>query len=178
MTALKLRDQKVEHATRQDVLIMSRIEYETDIVAWANEQAALLRAGKLDQIDIEHISDEVEDVGKSEQRELSSRMAVLLSHLLKWQFQPSHRGVSWEATIHTQRNSIARRVQKTPSLKASLSDVDWWADAWDDAVEAASKETGMAYTEFPETCPWAEDQVLRQDFFPGDGDSPLSRVRG
>ena len=56
--------------------------YETDIVAWANEQAALLRAGKLSQLDIEHIADEVEDVGKSEQRELASRLAILLAHLL------------------------------------------------------------------------------------------------
>ena len=59
--------------------------YETDVVAWANEQAALLRAGKFSALDIEHIADEVEDVGKSEKRELASRMAVLLSHLLKWQ---------------------------------------------------------------------------------------------
>ncbi len=73
--------------------------YETDIVAWANEQAALLRAGKLSQLDIEHIADEVEDVGKSEQRELAGRMAILLAHLLKWQFQSSARSVNWRVTI-------------------------------------------------------------------------------
>ena len=58
--------------------------YEKDIIVWATEQAALLRAGKLSALDIEHISEEIEDVGKCEKRELSSRMAVLLSHLLKW----------------------------------------------------------------------------------------------
>ena len=71
--------------------------YEKDIVAWATEQAYLLRSGQLSAIDIEHIAEEIEDVGKSEQRELSSRMTVLLAHLLKWQFQPSHRCSSWEA---------------------------------------------------------------------------------
>ena len=152
--------------------------YETDIVAWANEQAALLRSGDMSAIDIEHIAEEIEDVGKSEQRELSSRMSVLLAHLLKWQFQPSHRGISWEATIHTQRNNIARRIRKTPSLKVSLSDTDWWADAWDDAVEAASKETGVPYTEFPEVCPWAIDEVMRQNFFPGDDEPSSSRMHG
>ncbi|PPB85190.1 uncharacterized protein DUF29 [Mycetohabitans endofungorum] len=145
---------------------MMGTSYDEDVIAWANEQAALLRAGKLSSIDIEHIAEEIEDVGKSEQRELANRMAVLLSHLLKWEFQSERRGASWEATIHTQRNSIERRIRKTPSLKASLNDPDWCADAWDDAVEAASKETGLSYTTFPETCPWSMEQVLDPTFFP------------
>ncbi len=66
--------------------------YDTDIVAWANEQARLLRAGRLDRLDIEHIADKIEDVGTSEQRELANRMADLLAHLPKWQFQPERRG--------------------------------------------------------------------------------------
>lgn len=140
--------------------------YDEDVIAWANEQAALLRAGKLSAIDIEHIAEEIEDVGKSEQRELANRMAVLLSHLLKWEFQSERRGASWETTIHTQRNSIERRIRKTPSLKASLNDPDWCADTWDDAVEAASKETGLSYTTLPETCPWSMEQVLDPTFFP------------
>ncbi|PMY01382.1 DUF29 domain-containing protein, partial [Pseudomonas sp. GW460-13] len=77
--------------------------YEKDVVAWAGEQAALLRGGKLSAIDVRHIADEIEDVGKSEQRELASRMSVLLAHLLKWQFQPSRRSKSWQFNIRTQR---------------------------------------------------------------------------
>ena len=141
--------------------------YETDVVAWAQEQAALLRSGQFKGLDIQHIAEEIEDVGKSEQRELANRMAVLLSHLLKWQFQPERRGASWEATIHTQRNSVERRIRKTPSLRTSLADSDWWADAWDDAVVDASRETGLAYKAFPETCPWSPEQVMDQGFFPG-----------
>ena len=57
--------------------------YEQDVVAWAREQAALLREGKFSAIDVEHIAEEIEDVGKSEQRELSSRMAVLLARVVK-----------------------------------------------------------------------------------------------
>jgi hypothetical protein len=140
--------------------------YERDVVAWANEQAQLLRSGQLTALDIEHIADEIEDVGKSEQREMASRMAVLLAHLLKWKHQPSLRCASWESAIHAQRNSIDRRIRKTPSLKISLSDPDWWADAWGDAVVEASKETGLKYTSFPETCPWSADQVMNQVLFP------------
>lgn len=83
--------------------------YDKDVVAWAAEQAALLRAGKLSDIDIEHIAEEIEDVGKSEQRELASRMAVLLAHLLRWQYQPERRGSSWKTTLRLQRSAIARR---------------------------------------------------------------------
>ena len=56
------------------------IRYEDDVVAWASEQARLLREGRLDRLDIEHLAEEIEDVGKSEQRELANRMAVLLAH--------------------------------------------------------------------------------------------------
>lgn len=142
------------------------ITYDQDIVAWANEQAAFLRAGRFDLLDLEHIAEEIEDVGKSEQRELESRMAILLMHLLKWQYQPSHRGASWERTIKEQRNMIARRIKKTPSLKSSLSDEDWIANAWVDATEAASKETGIDLVKFPETFHWDMIDVLTENWLP------------
>ena len=145
---------------------MGTITYETDVIAWAQEQVRLLRAGQFDALDIEHIADEIEDVGKSEQRELESRMAVLLAHLLKWQYQPERRGNSWEATIRTQRTSIDRRMKKTPSLKTSLSNPDWWADAWDDAVRSAVQETGISLAVFPLSCPWAFELIMDADFWP------------
>lgn len=46
-----------------------RIAYDRDIVAWSIEQAKLIRAGRFDELDLERIADEIEDVGKSEQRE-------------------------------------------------------------------------------------------------------------
>lgn len=138
--------------------------YEKDVVAWAMEQAALLRAGNLSALDIEHIAEEIEDVGKSEKRELASRMAVLLSHLLKWQHQPGRRGSSWTRTLKEQRKAIAAAMRQTPSLKASLSDVDWLSGVWADAVTKAVDETGL--DNFPEDCPWSMDQVLSAEFFP------------
>jgi hypothetical protein len=138
--------------------------YEKDVVAWAMEQAALLRAGNLSALDIEHIAEEIEDVGKSEKRELASRMAVLLSHLLKWQHQPGRRGSSWTRTLKEQRKAIAAAIRQTPSLKASLSDADWLAGVWADAVTKAVDETGL--DSFPEDCPWSMVQVLSAEFFP------------
>ncbi len=138
--------------------------YETDIVAWANEQAALLRAGKFSQLDIEHLADEVEDVGKSEQRELASRMAVLLAHLLKWQFQPERRGRSWQGTIREQRRAIALHLEDVPSLKAKLLDQRWFAAIWADAKAKAYQETSLE--DFPDDCPWTAKAVLDQAFLP------------
>lgn len=143
---------------------MSR--YETDVIAWANEQAALIRAGRFDQLDIEHIADEIEDVGKSEQRELESRMSVLLAHLLKWKYQPERRGNSWEATIRTQRTNILRRIKKTPSLKYSLSDTEWWDGVWDDALALAAQETQFALNVFPASCPWDFTTITNDEFWP------------
>jgi hypothetical protein len=59
----------------------------------------LLRAGRFDLLGIEHIAGEIEDLGRSEQRELAARMTVLLVRLLKWQYQPERRGASWESKI-------------------------------------------------------------------------------
>lgn len=147
--------------------------YDTDIIAWANEQAALLRAGSLSALDVEHIAEEIEDVGKSEQRELLSRMTGLLAHLLKWHLQPTHRGTSWEATIRAQRNGIARRIVKTPSLKTSLDDAEWLAEAWDDAVAEAAKETDLELSAFPVACPWTVAEIRDPLFFPSAaGETP------
>ncbi len=145
---------------------MTMVNYEADIVAWANEQAWLVRNKKFELLDIEHIAEEIEDVGRSEQRELASRMAVLLCHLLKWQYQPARQGVSWQATIKTQRERIKHRLKRTPSLKSCLNDSEWWADAWGDARDAAEKETGISYEKFPEQCPWMVENILLDNWFP------------
>jgi hypothetical protein len=139
--------------------------YKDDVIAWANEQAAFLRAGKFDALDIEHIADEVEDVGKSEQRELETRMALLLAHLLKWTFQPERRGTSWETTIRNQRKAVAMRLRNTPSLKADLADAEWWDVTWGDAVYQAEKETGLK--DLPRVCPWSLDEIMDAGFLPG-----------
>jgi hypothetical protein len=130
----------------------ARAEYERDVLAWADQQAALLRAGRLDRLDLLHIADEIEDVGKSEKRELRSRMAVLLAHLLKWQTQPDYRGKSWERTIRAQRTAIRLHLDDVPSLKAVLRDRRWMSGVWADAVSQAAQETGLE--SFSEECPW------------------------
>ena len=145
---------------------MKTTTYDTDIIAWAKEQAQLLRSGHFDALDVEHIAEEIEDVGKSEQRELENRMAVLLCHLLKWKYQPERRGSSWEKTIHDQRRMLSMRFKKTPSLKPSLQNEEWRLTVWFDAKIAAEKETSIPFDKFPDECPWTAEQVMDLAFLP------------
>lgn len=138
--------------------------YHDDIVAWSQEQSRLIRARRFDLLDVVHIAEEIEDVGKSERRELASRMAVLLAHLLKWQSQPDRRGSSWQRTIKEQRRAIAAHIRETPSLKVSLDNEDWLEGVWADAVARAIEETGL--DRFPEDCPWSVEQVLSRGLYP------------
>jgi hypothetical protein len=138
--------------------------YDRDFYAWANEQAALLRAGRLGEADIAHIAEEIESMGKTEKRELVSRLKVLLLHLLKWQYQPGLRGASWEASISVQRNDLDDHLADNPSLKALLPEAI--ERAYRSAVLAAKAETGLPGSTFPSLCPWSFAQMMDPDFWP------------
>jgi len=143
---------------------MSATLYDQDFYAWANQQAELLRAGKLSEADLEHIAEEIESMGKTEKRELISRLTVLLLHLLKWEFQPARRGASWEVSISTQRRAIARHMADNPSLKSKL--LEAIEDAYIDARNEAYAETGLPKTTFPEICCWSFDCMMDMNFWP------------
>ncbi|GAB4365402.1 MAG: DUF29 domain-containing protein [Methylohalobius crimeensis] len=143
---------------------MTGTRYEADVVAWAREQARLLRAGRFDDLDIEHIAEEIEDVGKSEQRELASRMVVLLAHLLKWRYQSERRGNSWRRTIKVQRKDIAYLLKESPSLKGKFNDSEWMDLIWEKAAAQAATETELDV--FPEANPWTIGEILDFDWFP------------
>ena len=83
---------------------MAQAQYDQDFAAWTAEQSRLLREGRLVELDIAHLAEEIEDMGKNNQRALLSRMQELLLHLLKWQYQPGRRGNSWRASIRKQRD--------------------------------------------------------------------------
>jgi hypothetical protein len=146
---------------------MSNTLYDRDFFAWANEQARLLRAGRLSDADIEHIAEEIESMGRAEKRELVNRLIVLLQHLLKWQFQPSRRGSSWEATILVQRHALERHLEDNPSLKNALTLAI--EQAYRDAVLGAAGETDLPRKTFPVSCPWTFDQIMNEDFWPERG---------
>jgi len=133
--------------------------YDSDFHLWSQEQARLLRAGQLSDLDALHLAEEIEDLGKRERRALESRLGVLLGHLLKWKMQPDypHRK-SWRATINTQRRAIAKVLADSPSLRARLPElID---TGYADGLDLAVAETPFDYDQLPARCPWTPEQVL------------------
>lgn len=143
---------------------MSTTLYDRDFYAWAMEQAALLRAGKLDAADIGQIAEEIESMGRSEKRELVSRLTVLLLHLLKWRYQPALRGNSWRLSIANARDQLADHLADNPSLKSRLDEAV--TSAYRYARRSASVETGLPETTFPADCPWPFATVMDEAYFP------------
>jgi predicted nucleic acid-binding Zn-ribbon protein len=144
--------------------------YERDFYAWANEQAALLREGRLSVADIANIAEEIESMGRSEKRELVNRLDVLLLHLLKWQYQPERRGASWRVSIENTRDALTRHMTDNPSLKAKLPEAV--ADAYRTARRSAAVETGLELDTFPAGCPWTFEQAMDEGFWPGATQPP------
>jgi len=136
--------------------------YDQDFFEWTQRNAELLRAGRFAEADIAHIAEEVEDMGKSQQRELQSRLAVLVMHLLKWKFQPGGRGPSWRATINTQRRDIADLMESMPGLRRAFNLPKAYARAVADAVD----ETELPANTFPAKCPFPLDEILDTGFWP------------
>jgi Domain of unknown function DUF29 len=141
-----------------------KIAYEADVVAWAHEQAALMRAGRLSALDIEHLAEEIETIGASQRRELKNRLAVLLQHLLMWSHQPALRSRSWEATMLAQRTALADILSDSPSLRSALHGC--FASAYPLAVRYAAKETALPERSFPRACPYGLGDTLTEDWLP------------
>ena len=142
--------------------------YDSDLYTWSLEQADLLRQGKFDQVDLEHIIEEIEDMSKSEKRALQSFLENLLMHLLKWVHQPGLRGNSWKYTIIEQRKRLHNHLRENPGLKGKLDESI--ADAYSLARLAAARETGLSDKIFPETNPWSYEEFTNPEFWPPEVD--------
>jgi hypothetical protein len=138
--------------------------YDADRFAWLEEQTHLIRLGRLTEIDRTHLLEELEAEMGNEKRELYRRLRVLLTHLLKWQFQPSNRSGSWKGTIRTQRSDILKLFKNSPSLRRYFNDE--CQDAYPQARELAADETGISEDAFPSECPYALEEILDKDFWP------------
>lgn len=140
------------------------VAYDDDFFAWTQEQARLLRAGELTDVDAENLAEEIESMGSSDRREIRNRLVVLLTHLLKWEYQPSHRSTGWRGTIVEQRQQIDQVVDDSPSLRSVAP--EYLEKAFERARRVAAAETDLPDTVFPSTCPYTSEQILSEDFLP------------
>ena len=143
---------------------LAKPTYEEDFVLWLEHQAELLRQGRVGELDLENLAEEVEDIGRSQRRAVESEVTVILIHLLKYQFQPSKRSRSWLDTLLEHRGRLARdfRVSKSLKLYAETE----LADLYRLARKRAAVQTRLPLTTFPETSPYTLEQTLNEDFLP------------
>jgi hypothetical protein len=138
--------------------------YETDFYAWAMKTAELIRQGRVHEIDWGQVAEELEDMGRSERREMAARLEKLSAHLLKWALQPKRRSTSWRRTMNEQRAELERLFEDNPSLRqlapATLE------KEYRRAVREASDETGLPPDAFPSRRPFNLDEALSEDYWP------------
>jgi hypothetical protein len=145
-------------------LAVTKNLYEEDFYTWTQRQAALLRSGRIDQLDLENIAEEIETLGRSELSELRSRYKVLCMHLLKKILQPEKDGRSWTTTIVDQRESIAQLLSDNPGLKPKKAKA--FLEAYAHARKVASSETGIQLDDFPENPPFTPEEAESEGFWP------------
>ena len=132
--------------------------YEEDEFGWMLQQAALLRAGRLDEIDRHSLSEYLTDMARSKQAAFRSAMTVLLQHMLKAEVQPEKVTRSWLLTINVQRREIGFLIEDEPGMRQHMPGL--YAQAYPAAREDAAIETGIAISRFPTDNPWTMDEVL------------------
>jgi Domain of unknown function DUF29 len=138
--------------------------YEHDFQAWIERHITLLKEARFAELDIDNLVEELEDMGRSNKRELVSRCIILIAHLLKWQYQADQRSTSWRSSIIEQRASINYLLKKVPSLKNALNDAI--QEAYSESIGIAIAETRLPSLTFPSHCPYTKAEVLNADFYP------------
>lgn len=144
---------------------MSVAFYHLDFYQWTQRQGELLRVEEWEQLDWQHIAEEIESLGKKDKRQVQSWLAVLITHLLKWEYQPDKRSPSWRKTLKEQRFRLALVLNDSPSLKVGLP--EFVAVVYPYAVENVADETGLDRKLFPTVCPYGIEQLLDPAFIPG-----------
>lgn len=134
------------------------MSYDKDFFKWANTQAHFLKNKDFFRLDIEHLIEEIESLGRSEKRMLQSYLEILLMHMLKAKYQPMHRSKSWDLSIKNSRQKFKQVLNENPSLKPKLSDILKYAYA--SARLDAAQETGLDEKIFPIKCPWSLKEIL------------------
>ena len=138
--------------------------YEKDYIAWLEQTASLLRQHRFNEVDIEHLLEEIEDMGRREKRAARSQLTRLLMHWLKWQYQTEKRSNSWLFSIKEARKQIERLLRDSPSLKNHLYET--FEMCYRDAREDAADETNLPIESFPVNCFLTLEQALDKDFLP------------
>jgi predicted DNA-binding ribbon-helix-helix protein len=132
--------------------------YLEDYGAWILAQIELIRDGQFDELDIEHLLEEIEGLARSDFDAFKSAIRIVLIHMLKWDIQTDYRSRSWAVSIDGHRVRVAEALEESPSYKARIEEA--LAKAYRRARYDAAKETRLPLSSFPETCPFSFEEVM------------------
>ncbi len=138
--------------------------YERDFCLWLEQQAELLRERRFDELDLANLVEEIEAMARRDKKAIKNNLVVLLTHLLKHEFQPEQRSSSWRGSIVEHRQRLRDDFEESPSLRPHAAEV--FARAYADARERASAETGLPLRSFPKSSPYTLEQTLDPKFLP------------
>lgn len=138
--------------------------YDRDYCLWIESMMQLLREGKLTELDIPNLLEELDDMSGSQRDALESNLEIILMHLLKYCFQVQLRSRSWLLTIFEHRNRLKKAFKRSPSLQRYYQEV--FPECYQTARRMASIETGLPISDFPEVSPFTPEQVLDIDYLP------------
>src|SRR5450432_1541688 len=134
--------------------------YDTDFVEWTARTAQLLRAGRIGEVDVEHLAEEIEDLGKRDRAAVHSQTIRLLLQQIKRRIQPERETASWRRSIVNSQERIAHSLKDSPSLRRFLERE--LTGLYIRAVRGALFETGMKSAPLPERCPFTLHQLLEE----------------
>lgn len=134
--------------------------YEADETAWLEAMAQLIVQDRLQDLDYPHLAEHLTDMAKRDRREVKSRLVVLLTHLLKWTYQPDRRAGSWRGSIISQRQELADAASSGVLRNHAIA---VFPKAYADAVAIAAAEAGLPEETFPRHCPYSFEQLLAEN---------------
>ncbi|MBE9126554.1 MULTISPECIES: DUF29 domain-containing protein [unclassified Coleofasciculus] len=148
--------------------------YDRDLQLWIEQTIQQLQNHEFESLDIEHLIEELVDLGKSERNTLKSNLKILLAHLLKLKIQhdvPDSMKASWYSSVVEHRQRVLDNLTDAPSLKSFL--VEAVEKTYPDGRKVAIKEGILAKfgvrvpeeSEYPIMCPFSVEQILDEDFY-------------
>ncbi|NER37222.1 MAG: DUF29 domain-containing protein [Oscillatoria sp. SIO1A7] len=138
--------------------------YDRDYSLWLEQTIQQLKDGFFDEIDLHNLIEELEGMSRSEKRAVYSNLKIVLTHLLKYRYQPSKRSNSWRSTIREHRQRLERYFEESPSLRGYFDEI--FEKSYGDARKLAADETGLALEAFPAESPFSREEALDPEYLP------------
>lgn len=141
--------------------------YDQDFYLWIQHTVQVLKNRDLEHLDWENLIEEVESMGRSQKRELRSRLLLIIEHLLKlmyWEDEKTQNARGWRTTVVEQRTQLELLLEDSPSLRPVVADI--FPEAYSKAKRQAIQKYRMVVDIFPAEAPFTPEQVLDPDFLP------------